>query len=371
MTLFTEDRFAVRRRGPRARSVGWVLLVLALVGIVAFGLTPSPYVIEQPGPVFNTIGKVTLNGDKTVQLIEITGAQTYPTSGTLDMLTVNLVGNRDQMPSWLDVAQALVDPSKAVLPIDAVYPTGVTVKQSDSQSTVEMQNSQRDAIAAALSQLGYSLPTVVTIGGLTIDSPAKDILETGDTVVSVNGETATSVAGLRAIIAKTGAGKPVSIVILRGGVQRAVTVTPQLSTDPTPVPIVGIYPAISYDFPFDVKISVGDVGGPSAGAMLALGIIDKLTPGELNGGAAIAGTGTIDAAGTIGAIGGIRQKMYGAKAAGAKWFLAPASNCKEVTGHIPSGITVLSVATLSQSLAAVKAIGAGESTAALPHCPAN
>jgi PDZ domain-containing protein len=195
-------------------------------------------------------------------------------------------------------------------------------------------------------------------------------LKIGDTILSVNGQTSNTVDGLRAIIAKAGAGTPVTIEIKRGGVAKQVKVTPVLSTGSDPVPILGIYPSISYSFPFDVKIQLENVGGPSAGQMFALGIIDKLTPGALNGGAKVAGTGTIDAQGDIGAIGGIRQKLYGAVRSGAKWFLAPYSNCDEVTGHIPDGIHVLAVKTLDDSLTALKAISAGTSTSGLLTCPA-
>jgi PDZ domain-containing protein len=144
-----------------------------------------------------------------------------------------------------------------------------------------------------------------------------------------------------------------------------------MSTDSPSVPIVGIYPAIAYTFPFSVKIQLQNVGGPSAGQMFALGIIDKLTAGKLNGGKRVAGTGTIDSAGNVGAIGGIRQKLYGARDAGATWFLAPYSNCNEVTGHIPSGIHVLAVKTLKDSLKALTAISTGASTSGLLTCPAN
>jgi PDZ domain-containing protein len=191
----------------------------------------------------------------------------------------------------------------------------------------------------------------------------------GDTILSVDGETTDSVLGLRAIIAKAGAGTPVSIGIERGGARMTVRVTPELSPGADPVPIIGIYPAVTYTYPFDVKIQLENVGGPSAGQMFALGIIDKLTPGALNGGAKVAGTGTIDADGNVGAIGGIRQKLYGARAAGAAWFLAPYANCNEVTGHIPSGIRVLAVRTLDDSLTALKAISSGSSTSGLLSCP--
>jgi PDZ domain-containing protein len=369
VAIFTDDSPVGAPRRRRSTWVGWTLLVGALVGTFGFALVPAPYVIEQPGPVFNTLGTVTFD-HKQVPLIEIPGEKTYPTSGALDMLTVNVVGDREQSPSWLEVVQAWFDSSKAVLPLDAIYPVGETVKQSNEQAAVDMQNSQKDAIAAALTRLGYTLPSVLTVAGFSPGSPSKGILENGDTILSVNGETTDSVVGLRAIIAKSGAGIPLSITVERAGETKTVRVTPELSTDAKPVPIIGIFPAISYTYPFEVKIQLQDVGGPSAGQMFALGIIDKLTPGSITGGAKVAGTGTIDAAGNVGAIGGIRQKLYGARDAGATWFLAPYSNCNEVTGHIPSGIRVLAVKTLGDSLAALKAISSGTSTSSLLSCPA-
>ncbi|MFM6966968.1 MAG: S16 family serine protease, partial [Rhodoluna sp.] len=96
---------------------------------------------------------------------------------------------------------------------------------------------------------------------------------------------------------------------------------------------------------------------PSGGMMFAVGIYDLLTPGDLTGGAHIAGTGTIDSTGAIGPIGGIQEKMYGASAAGAKYFLAPASNCNEVVGHVPAGMQLFKISTYDQAVAVVKAIG--------------
>ncbi len=374
MALFPDDQARAPRGGRhgggrRGRRIGWILLVLAVVGGFGFASVPAPYVIEQPGPVFNTLGTVT-DGSKRVPLIDIPGEKTYPTAGSLDMLTVNVVGDRSQSPSWFEVAQAWLDPTKAVLPLDSVYPAGETVEQSNQESAVQMQGSQQDAIAAALGRLGYPLTSTITVADLTPDSPSKGILRQGDKILSVDGQTVDSVDSLRARIAKSGAGTPVDLVIERAGAQQTVRVTPGLSAAPQSAPILGIDAGIAYTFPFSVKIQLQDVGGPSAGQMFALGIIDKLTPGRLNGGARVAGTGTIDADGNIGAIGGIRQKMYGAKDAGAKWFLAPYSNCDEVTGHIPGGLTVLAVKTLDDSLKALKAISSGGGTSGLPSCPA-
>jgi PDZ domain-containing protein len=353
------------------RRFGWILLALAVVGGFAFASVPAPYVIEQPGPVFNTLGTISVVGSKgtaasDIPLIEIPKQKTYPTGGSLDMLTVNVIGDRANPPSWFEVAQAWLDPSKAVLPVDAVYPAGETVQQSNKQSVVDMQNSQKDAVAAALTHLGYPLTSTVTVAGFSPSSPSAGVLKDGDGIVSINGTAVDNVVGLRALIGKSGAGTPMTMVIVRKGERQTVRVTPALSGK---TPVIGIFPAVSYTFPFQVKIQLENVGGPSAGQMFALGIIDKLTPGKLNGGADVAGTGTIDAQGNVGAIGGIRQKLYGARAAGATWFLAPYSNCNEVTGHIPAGISVLAVKTLKDSLADLKAISSGSSTSGLLTCP--
>jgi PDZ domain-containing protein len=117
-----------------------------------------------------------------------------------------------------------------------------------------------------------------------------------------------------------------------------------------------------------VNLQVSDIGGPSGGMMFALGIYDRLTPGALTGGKNIAGTGTVNSLGEIGPIGGIRQKMYGAERSGATHFLAPVGNCSEVVGHIPTGLTVISVRTFDEALVAVEAIANGKDTKQLGSC---
>lgn len=369
MVLFQgPDPVQERRNGRGARIGGWIVGITVLA-LCAVALIPAPYVIEKPGPVFNTLGKVNIDGDK-VPLIEIPDHETYPTAGALDLLTVRTEGEPQSLPNWFQVATAWFDPSKAVIPVDVAFPPGYTVEQSNQDGRIQMANSQKDAVAAALTELGYDLPRELTVGGLTDDSPSKGILEPGDVIVSVNGSSVTSVESMRKVIAASGAGNPLPIEITRNGEPMTVSVTPKLSDEKPPAPIVGVYPSIDYTFPFDVKIQLENVGGPSGGQMFALGIIDKLTPGELNGGKKIAGTGTIDAAGDVGPIGGIRQKMYGAVRAGATWFLAPRSNCNEVTGHVPPGLRVVAVSTLKDSLAALKSIETGTALSSLPACPA-
>ena len=105
--------------------------------------------------------------------------------------------------------------------------------------------------------------------------------------------------------------------------------------------------------------------------MFALGIVDKLTPDAMTGGENVAGTGTIDSAGNVGGIGGIRQKLFGAQGAGAEWFLAPETNCDEVTGNVPDGLTVFAVSTLDEAREIVETVAEGGDTATFPGCDAS
>ncbi|HEU4808812.1 MAG TPA: S16 family serine protease [Homoserinimonas sp.] len=361
MTFFFDDEPRQRRRGAR---VGWTLLLVAILGTTALAWMPSPYVIQQPGSTFDTLGSVTID-DHEVELIEIPGQEVYPTDGSLRLLTVGVVGSRRTPVPWLDIVQAWFDPSKAVIPLDVAYPMGQTVEQSNEENELLMNESQQAAAAAALVELGHDIPTVLTVRSVIPDSPADGIVREGDQVLTANGVELMDAATLQAQVAEAGSGEQLELTLLRDGGQLDVTLTPAEGF--APHPIIGVSVETSYDFPFEVNIELEDVGGPSAGMMFALGIVDKLTPGAMTGGEEIAGTGTLTASGQVGAIGGIRQKLYGAVNAGSSWFLAPAQNCDEVVGHIPDGLSVFSVATLEDALTAVEAIGNGD-TAGLPTC---
>ncbi|GGF26612.1 YlbL family protein [Subtercola lobariae] len=349
----------------RRRTIGWVSLIAALALALGMSFIPSPYVIEQPGPVFNTLGTSSHDGSE-VPLISITGAPTYPTAGSLDMLTVSVVGTPSSLPSWAEIVGAFFDTSKAIVPLDAIYPPQVTVDQQNQENQAMMVDSQQEAIAAALTNLNIAFTTQVTVAQLADGSPATGILQVGDIIDSVNGTPVTSVDDLRAAVAANGDAQPATLVITRSGAQQTVQVTPTKASDGTI--LLGIGAGATYTFPFTVNIQLDNVGGPSAGMMFALGIIDQLTPGELNGGKNVAGTGTISADGTVGAIGGIRQKMFGAVDSGASYFLAPASNCDEVVGHVPNGLRVFAVKTLSDSLTALGDISSGQGMDSLPTC---
>ncbi len=369
MALFSNNRAEPSPRSRRRLRTGWTLVAAGIVGALVFSFIPSPYVIERPGPVFDTLGEVSVDGEA-VPLISIPAEETYPTEGSLSMLTVNVVGNRESRPNWFEVISSWGNPSRAVLPLDEVFPPGRSVEQSNEQSAVDMQNSQKDAIAASLTELGYPLEATLTVAGFSPDSPSDGILMEGDEILRVNGEDPLDVTQLRSIIAENGTQSPVTIDITRASSPETVEVTPQENPGGDGNPIVGITVGADYDFPFEVKIQLEKVGGPSAGMMFALGIIDKLTPGALNGGQDIAGTGTITVDGSVGPIGGIRQKLYGAKDDGAEFFLAPAANCDEVAGNIPDGLTVFAVGTLDEALAALEVVSQGGDIAALPGCDA-
>lgn len=370
MALFADDQMAPVRRRRSAPRAGKIVLFVAIAIALILALAPAPYVIEKPGPAYNTLGTSDEIGtaeedSTTTPLIDISGETTYPTEGSLDLLTVSRLGNPENRPNWLVVLTAWLNPSQAVVPIDKAFPPNVSTEQQEELSTLAMVNSQQDAVAAALTHLDYEYPSTVNVVSLPDGSPAENRLEPEDQVVSVNGAPVENIQSLRDALKSNGAGNEATLGIIRDGKERSVTVTPIAAGGAV---VIGINVKMEYEFPFEVRIQLDRVGGPSAGMMFALGIIDKLTPGAIQGGEDVAGTGTIDPSGAVGPIGGIRQKLYGARDAGAEWFLSPADNCGEVTGHIPDGLTVLSVADLDDSLAALEAIRTGEGTDSLPTC---
>ncbi|MFM6971298.1 MAG: PDZ domain-containing protein [Rhodoluna sp.] len=347
---------------PR-RSFGFILLAIFAIGLLAIWVFPTPYVIEQPGPTFNVLGD-----DKDVPVITVEGAESYSTSGHLDLLTVQIVGNREKTPSWLDVFVAWSDPARSVLPLDEVFPANQTVEQSKAESSAMMEQSQQEAIAVALTKLGYEVPVNIYISEVQKDSASSGQLVAADFVRTVNGQKVTSIEGLRTLVNEFDGKTPLKVVVDRTGEEKTFELTP--AKDETGAWRLGIIVGYKYEFPIKVNLQLADVGGPSGGMMFALGIYDRLTPGELTGGKYIAGTGTIAATGSVGPIGGIQQKMFGAAKAGAKYFLAPADNCNEVVGHVPDGLKVFRVSNFDQAILVTQKIGQGDNLSSLATCNA-
>jgi len=342
---------------------------LTVVTIAVLGLgfvIPVPYVMLTPGPVFNTIGSV--DGK---ELIRISGAPTYQTAGQLDMLTVSEFGGPQEGLDVIQAVKGLFDGTEKVLPRQAVFPEGVSSHEIQQRDAEDFSASQSYAIGAALSYLKLPVHEYVYISSVTEGAPAQGKLHAGDKVIAINGKAVSTPDDVVSHVHNSPIGTPIVFKVDRTGHMLNVTVwsaahrdDPATSLDESKIPYVGISLDTGYAGDFPIEFGVDGVGGPSAGTMFAVGIIDKLTPGFLNGGKNVAGTGTIDGQGKVGPIGGIQQKMVGAKNAGATLFLAPATNCDEVIGHIPAGLTVTPIKTLSQAVQAIKDYSAGKHVSA-------
>jgi PDZ domain-containing protein len=308
-------------------------LIVAAAG-VALALTVAsvasvPYVALAPGPTLNTLG--TSGGQP---LIQIRGHRTYPTVGHLNMVTVSIIGGPTSDFNIFAALRAWLSPDEAVVPEEEVYTPGQTEQQVSQQDTEEMTDSQQSAAAAALSQLNYA----------------------------VDGTPVTCRADSGTLIRSHRPGTPLDLTIIRKGKKKNVRL---VSRSVGGQAMIGVEVEDSFVFPFSIKINITNIGGPSAGLMFALGIIDKLTPMNLTAGKFIAGTGEIEANGTVDPIGGIQQKMAGARAAGATVFLTPAANCPDTAGAVPAGLRLIKVSSLAGAIRDLTALKAGR---AVPSC---
>ncbi|MBG0833378.1 PDZ domain-containing protein [Planomonospora sp. ID67723] len=344
------------RRALTLMVAGFLTLVLGVAGTVL----PVPYVVLSPGPTENTIGDV-----KGKPVISIAGRQTYPTDGKLSLVTVAYQGGPGTRIDLFTALRGWLDPTIAVVPEETIFPPATTAEEVEEQNTQEMTNSQDDATAAALTELKIPYTSAVTVASAEKGLPAHGKFTQGDEIVSVDGVPAADRETISSTVRKHKAGEQVTFVVERGGQKVTVTVPTVAAKDGTP--IVGISMAIRYKFPFEVNINVGDVGGPSAGMMFSLGIMDKLTPGAMTGGKAVAGTGTITPDGQVGPIGGVQQKMVGAREAGATFFLTPAANCAEALAAVPDGLKLIRVETLHGAVQALDAVRTGKGA---PGCSA-
>lgn len=328
-------------------------LTLLLASLLVLGLTTTaavasvPYVALGPGPTYDTLGEVGAS-----EVLEIDGARTYPTDGQLDLTTVNV-------RSTLTLSQALqawFQRDLAVVPREVVFPPGRTTEQVEQENTQAMVASQSAAVLAAARHMGLRI-SEVSVDELAEDSPSQGELQPGDVLLAVDGTTVRDGAELRALISAREPGEPVRIGYERDGTRGTAAVVTRSSGEPDARAVIGITteeaPA---ELPFDVSINLENIGGPSAGLMFALGILDKLDAPSLTGGKYIAGTGEIKADGTVGPIGGINQKLIAAERKDVDAFLVPAGNCVEALAGAPEGLTLIKVGSLSEALRGLEAL---------------
>ncbi|MFI1469442.1 PDZ domain-containing protein [Streptomyces wuyuanensis] len=346
-----------------------VLIVLLCVGVF---MTP-PYSEMTPGPTVNTLGDA--GGEPVLQ---ISGRKTYPTSGNLNMTTVRVTG-ADYRMNLAEVVYGWLAHDNVVVPHETLYPDGKTEEQSNQENAEEFSQSQESAKVAALRELGIPVKSRVVVSSIRKDSPAQGTLHAGDVVKAVDGTPVKKPDDVSKAVVKHKPGDKVTFTIVpakdaaaaeKAGKEPTGSQDVQVGTvrsEQAKRTIVGITAGTDHTFPFTVDIKLADVGGPSAGLMFALGIVDKLTPADLTGGKFIAGTGTIDDKGVVGPIGGIEMKLVGARNAGAEYFLTPSDNCAAAASDIPEGLTLIRVKTIDDATKSLEKIRSGK-TADLPSC---
>lgn len=331
----------------------WTLLT-SVVLVIAFGLLGGfvrvPYVALGPGPTYNTLGHP--SGEPVVR---IDGHKTYPTSGHLNMTTVSVTDHL----SLFGALGLWASGSYALAPREVYFPPNKTEKEIERKNTKAFKNSQTTAEAAALGFLGY--PMRVVADEVVAGSPAEGVIPAGAELLSADGQPVTDARSLTKALQDTHPGQRVQIRFApEGEPARVATVRLAQRPDDQPQGFLGVNPAPRPEVGFSVDISLADVGGPSAGLMFALAIVDKLTPGKLTGGTFVAGTGEINGQGKIGPIGGIGFKMVNAREAGATVFLTPAPNCAAAKAQAPDGMRLVKVSTLADAVQALHAIKAGK-----------
>jgi PDZ domain-containing protein len=356
------------------RGVTFGVATILLIGMLfAIAWLPVPYVVLSPGPVADTLGTVPAGDGRSGQsggpVIDIAGVKTQPSSGHLYMTTVALTpGDCSAHPSLFDAIRAWLSPHDTVEPHQVQCPPGQSSEAVHQQGVDDMTRSQTDAITAAMSELGYKATgSAVVVESVSAGLPAESVVEPNDLILAADGKPVSRPQQLVNTVQALKPGDKVSLLVERAGVQH----TYDIATAAGPKGKARLGVTIGQQPTFNgINVSIGIdpnvIGGPSAGAALALGIIDKLIPGGLTGGRTIAGTGTIDKSGKVGPIGGIQQKVAAAVSAGATVFFAPASECADAKAVAPSSLTLVSVKTLHGAVEALETIKSGGT--AFPHC---
>lgn len=351
-----------------------LLLIAVLCAAV---LIKVPYAAMSPGPTYNTLG--TVKGEQVLSFPgqDVSGNRA---SGHLNMTTVRVTGSEYRMNLFEAVYGWLAE-DNAVVPHSTLYPSDKSAEQVDQENAEEFSRSQESAKVAALKALGKKVPTRVVVQSVVKDGASHGTLHAGDVIKAVDGKSVKNPQDVGELVTKHEPGEKVGFTIVPAdkatAAEKAKKDPNKLEGQKITVPtkkapddgraLVGIQPGTAHTFPFPIDITLADVGGPSAGLMFALGIVDKLTKDDLTGGAFVAGTGTIDADGKIGAIGGIQMKTVAARDKGAEFFLTPKGNCSAAAAHTPDGLILVKVDTMADAMDAMKKIR-DDKTADLARC---
>ncbi|MET9802346.1 PDZ domain-containing protein [Streptomyces sp. NPDC006368] len=358
---------------PR-RTATMLASTLILIALLCAGVfIKVPYAEMSPGPTVNTLGD---SGGEPV--LQVSGHETYPASGHLNMTTVRVTG-ADYRMNLVEAVYGWLAHDSVVVPHETLYPDGKTEEQSTQENAEEFSQSQESAKVAALGELGIPVASRVVVSSVQKDSPAESTLHAGDVIKAVDGTPVKEPQDVAKLVTRHKPGEDVVFTIVPAKAaataekaRREPTTTEQVTVTTKKSPegdraIVGIQAGTDHTFPFSIDIKLADVGGPSAGLMFSLGILDKLTPGDLTGGRFVAGTGTIDDKGRVGPIGGIDMKLVGARDAGARYFLTPADNCAAAASDTPEGLTLIKVDSIDDAVKALEKVGKGD-TSGLPSC---
>jgi PDZ domain-containing protein len=318
------------------RTGGFVLLIGAAF---AAGWVPLPFYALGPGPA-----------RQVAPLIHVDGARTYASSGRLVMTTI-----RFTQVTALGAVVAWLNPEQAVVGEDAVYPPGLSPSEEEQRAISQMDQSKIDAAVVALTEVtGYprehgpgALVELVGTG-----CPADGRLFSGDRIVRVDGEQVDSRREASRLIDAVPVGEPIEFRVEADGEGHDVRVT-RGACPGVDEPVIGI--VLVDSFPFQISIESGDVGGPSAGLMWAVGLYDLLTPGDLTRGRTIAGTGAIDLEGKVGPIGGIRDKVVAARDAHADVMLVPRADFRELRDVETGDLKLIPVSTFDEAVKALSA----------------
>jgi Lon-like protease len=311
------------------------LFFVGVMSVIAWNLE-LPYLAYSAGPVSDAADDVVADD-----------VAVYPPDGELLMLTVV-----SQDVNVFEAAIAGLDPRIDLVRKQAVRRVGESDEQYRNRVLQQMDDSNYLAITVALQYLGYDMvPTEVVVNDIVEGVPAADVLELGDTIRSVNGMPITTVDDFGPALEGYAVGDTIAMGLERSGEEVDVEVQLAEREDEPGVPMIGIILGELTEPPFPISIESGDIGGPSAGLMHTIAIIDTLTEGDLAHGRVIAGTGTISLDGSVGSIGGIRQKVVGAEAAGAEYILVPEGNYEKALTAERDHIEIVPVATLDDAIA--------------------